>query len=116
MPPRHRTAGRVARLLAALVLILALLPDLPASAATPVPRGIALVSASRSAVGLSWGEVKGATKYTVTYSTKSSMKGAKSKKSTKPAIELTGLKASTAYYVTVTATGEAAAPSVPRRR
>ncbi|HMQ65966.1 MAG TPA: fibronectin type III domain-containing protein [Arachnia sp.] len=107
MPPRHRTAGRVARLLAALVLILALLPDLPASAATPVPRGIALVSASRSAVGLSWGEVKGATKYTVKYSTKSSMKGAKSKKSTKPAIELTGLKASTAYYVTVTATGEA---------
>ncbi len=93
------------QLLAALALIVALLPAQTAAAATATPKGLAVVSASKNALGLSWGAVKGATTYTVKYSTAKSMKGSKSTTSAKPAVELTKLKAKTTYYVTVAATG-----------
>ncbi len=104
IPPTTPSRPRVwAHLIGALALIVALLPPQPAAAATTTPKSLTVVSTSRNAVGLSWGSVSGATAYTVKYATASSMKGAKSKTSKKPALELTKLKAKTTYYITVTA-------------
>ncbi|MFT3889716.1 MAG: fibronectin type III domain-containing protein [Arachnia sp.] len=103
-PCTPRRGLAIFRLIAVLVLVLGLLPPETAAAAPATPTKPTLVSASRSAVGLSWKAVPGATSYTVTYASSSSMKGAKSTKTTKTTAELTKLSASTTYYVTVTAT------------
>ncbi len=85
LPPRVPRVGTAARSAGADRRASAC-PD-RAAAATATLKGLAVVSASKNALGLSWGAVKGATTYTVKYSTAKSMKGSKSTTSAKPAAE-----------------------------
>ncbi|MCW5953120.1 MAG: fibronectin type III domain-containing protein, partial [Propionibacteriaceae bacterium] len=109
-PPRwsptlsHQRFSRLAGALAALVLMLGLLPTASAHASTdqyPAPQRPTAVSVSRSAVALAWQEVPGALRYRIAYSTSSKMKAAKSVTTTSPNVELKRLKAKKTYYVTV---------------
>src|SRR4051794_249737 len=82
----------------------------PADAATKPPAGLKASATGPTTLALRWTAVKGAPRYRVAYSTKSSMAGATYRRVTPAKLELTGLEPGQRYYVKVrviTAAGKA---------
>lgn len=92
----------VARLLTGLLLATAFLvaPASPAQAVA-APTSVKAVSTSYKAVALTWAAVPGAARYSVQYSTSSTMRSPKYWKTDQTYVEITGLSASKTYYLRV---------------
>lgn len=73
----------------------------PADAATKPPAGLTAKSTAPTTVDVAWKAVKGAPRYRVAYSTKSSMAKATYRRVTPTHLELTGLAPGQRYYVKV---------------
>jgi endonuclease/exonuclease/phosphatase family metal-dependent hydrolase len=101
--PMARRAGPVGRLTAGLVLALLVLAVLPAPAASAAatPSALRSTAATPTTLSLTWRAVSRAPKYRVQVARTSSMAGAKYYRSARSSVRVTGLKASTTYYVKV---------------
>src|SRR4051794_17110923 len=99
----RRGGGRAVPLALAVVLALGavVLTVAPAGAATKPPTGLKASATGPTTLALSWTAVKGAPRYRVAYSTKSSMADATYRRVTPARLELTGLEPGQGYYVKV---------------
>jgi endonuclease/exonuclease/phosphatase family metal-dependent hydrolase len=103
LTPMARRAGPAGRLAAGLLLALLVLASLPApsASAASTPSGLRSTAVTPTTMSLAWRAVAHAPKYRVQVARTSSMAGAKYYRSAGTSKRVTGLKASTTYYVKV---------------
>ena len=99
----HRVWLRALALLTAWLLGVTLLAPEAVAASPKPPAGLTKVATATTSIRVTWKPVAKAAKYRVSYAKKSSFSGAKTKTTTADALELTGLKAKTTYWIRVRA-------------